>query len=152
MSLTLKQSRFVDAYLGEAHGNATKAARLAGYSGNDHILQTTGSDLVYHPVVSREMERRSKPTRRQTNVTRETLTEMTRDLITRATAAGAFGPVAKGIELLAKLHGLLETKGKLDISVNHRVEALNDLDADELRAIVAAYRESTKALPPPSPE
>jgi hypothetical protein len=30
--LTLKQRRFVEAYLGRANGNATEAARLAGYS------------------------------------------------------------------------------------------------------------------------
>lgn len=32
MSLSLKQERFVTAYLGPANGNATQAARLAGYS------------------------------------------------------------------------------------------------------------------------
>jgi phage terminase small subunit len=30
--LTLKQQRFIDFYLGEARGNATEAARLAGYA------------------------------------------------------------------------------------------------------------------------
>jgi phage terminase small subunit len=30
--LTLKQRRFVEAYCGEAAGNATQAAKLAGYS------------------------------------------------------------------------------------------------------------------------
>lgn len=30
--LTLKQQLFVDAYLGEANGNATEAARIAGYA------------------------------------------------------------------------------------------------------------------------
>lgn len=31
MALSLKQSRFVDAYLGSANGNATQAARIVGY-------------------------------------------------------------------------------------------------------------------------
>jgi hypothetical protein len=30
-NLTLKQELFISAYLGEAHGNATEAARIAGY-------------------------------------------------------------------------------------------------------------------------
>lgn len=30
--LTLKQHQFIDAYLGEANGNATEAARIAGYA------------------------------------------------------------------------------------------------------------------------
>jgi hypothetical protein len=40
--LTLKQQRWLDAYLGSAHGNATEAARIAGYSGNDVTLATVG--------------------------------------------------------------------------------------------------------------
>ncbi|MAH48198.1 hypothetical protein CMI37_20410 [Candidatus Pacearchaeota archaeon] len=149
-ALTLKQQRFVDAYLGDAHGNATLAAREAGYQGNDVTLQATGSDLVYHPLVSSEIERQKAALRRKTGVTREWLTERTQQLINDAAADGAHGPVTKGLELLAKLHGLLETKGKLDISVAHRVEALDGLDVEELRVIVAAYRESQKMLPAPA--
>ena len=32
MQLTYKQRLFVSAYLGEANGNATEAARIAGYA------------------------------------------------------------------------------------------------------------------------
>lgn len=32
MALTFKQQKFVDAYVGEANGNASKAARMAGYA------------------------------------------------------------------------------------------------------------------------
>ena len=42
MTLTGKQQAFVNAYLGEARFNATEAARLAGYKGNDHTLRTVG--------------------------------------------------------------------------------------------------------------
>ncbi len=40
--LTLKQKLFVEAYLGEAHGNATEAARIAGYEGNSKTLEAVG--------------------------------------------------------------------------------------------------------------
>jgi phage terminase small subunit len=40
--LTLKERKFVEAYLGEAAGNATRAARLAGYSGDPVTLAAVG--------------------------------------------------------------------------------------------------------------
>lgn len=44
--MTDLQRRFVDAYMGEAKGNATEAARLAGYSGDDAALAVRGSENV----------------------------------------------------------------------------------------------------------
>ena len=44
--LTLKQRLFCEYYAGEAQGNATEAARLAGYQGNDNALSTLGAKLV----------------------------------------------------------------------------------------------------------
>ena len=41
--LTLKQQKFLDAYLGDANGNATEAAKMAGYAGNDNTLSTMGA-------------------------------------------------------------------------------------------------------------
>ena len=46
VKLTLKQTRFISAYVGEAKGNATQAAKLAGYSGNADTLRMTGSKTV----------------------------------------------------------------------------------------------------------
>ena len=40
--LTEKQRAFVAAYVGAAEGNATEAARLAGYTGSDKSLSVTG--------------------------------------------------------------------------------------------------------------
>lgn len=37
-ALTLKERRFVDAYLGSAKGNGTEACRLAGYRGSRKVL------------------------------------------------------------------------------------------------------------------
>jgi phage terminase small subunit len=44
--LSARQAAFVDAYCGAAIGNATQAARLAGYSGNDNALAVRGSELL----------------------------------------------------------------------------------------------------------
>lgn len=45
-NLTEKQRRFVEAYTGPAKGNATAAARMAGYSGDDRALAVRGAETV----------------------------------------------------------------------------------------------------------
>ncbi len=60
MALTLKQQKFIDAYLGEANGNATKAAQLAGYAGNDESIRVEGSRLLTNANVRAEIEKRFK--------------------------------------------------------------------------------------------
>lgn len=49
--LTLKQERFVLAYVGEAHFNGAKAAKLAGYTGLDENLRFTAHDNLTKPHV-----------------------------------------------------------------------------------------------------
>lgn len=46
--LTLKQRRWVRAYL--ETGNATEAARRAGYEGNDETLQAIGKENLHKPA------------------------------------------------------------------------------------------------------
>ena len=51
--LTPKQQRFLDAYLGEAQLNGSKAATIAGYA----APEVTASQLLRNPKVARELER-----------------------------------------------------------------------------------------------
>lgn len=51
-SLTGKQRAFIDFYLGEAKFNATEAARLAGYEGNDNTLSTVGYENLRKPNIA----------------------------------------------------------------------------------------------------
>jgi hypothetical protein len=53
--LTLKQQRFVAAYLGPAQGNATEAARLAGYHGNRVTLAAVGSENLRNPLIQADL-------------------------------------------------------------------------------------------------
>lgn len=50
--LTEKQRRFVEAYTGPAQGNATAAARAAGYSGDDRALAVRGAETVRNRKVA----------------------------------------------------------------------------------------------------
>ena len=54
--LTGKQAAFVEHYLGDAHLNASRAARLAGYSGNDNAMATMGWELLRNPKVQASIE------------------------------------------------------------------------------------------------
>ena len=50
--LTLKQRLFVEAYLGKAKGNASEAARLAGYKGNAVTLGSVGAENLKKPQIA----------------------------------------------------------------------------------------------------
>lgn len=63
--LTLQVRRFVDAYCGSAKGNATEAARQAGYKGKPNVLAVQGTRLlrkanVRAAIAEREERRRIK--------------------------------------------------------------------------------------------
>lgn len=62
--LTEKQRRFVEAYVGAACGNATEAARLAGYSGTDKVVGQMGLENLGKPVVAAAIAAASKPIRK----------------------------------------------------------------------------------------
>ncbi len=49
-ALTLNQELFIRHFI-RVH-NATEAARLAGYKGDDHTLQVRGSELLKHPIIA----------------------------------------------------------------------------------------------------
>jgi phage terminase small subunit len=58
IKLTLKQKKFVDAYLGQARGNATEAARLAGYAGSDETLRAVGYENLTKPHIAQVVSER----------------------------------------------------------------------------------------------
>lgn len=49
--VTPKQQAFVEAYAGPSQGNATDAARRAGYKGSDATLKVTGAKTLAKPAV-----------------------------------------------------------------------------------------------------
>jgi phage terminase small subunit len=56
MALSDKQRRFIDAYLGEARFNATKAAVIAGYP--ERSARSVGSENLSKPDIRAEIDRR----------------------------------------------------------------------------------------------
>jgi phage terminase small subunit len=52
IKFTLKEQRFVNAYLGDANGNATEAARIAGYSAKSYdAMRKAASETLTKPHV-----------------------------------------------------------------------------------------------------
>jgi phage terminase small subunit len=49
--LTAKEKTFADFYLGEAQMNATRAAKLAGYTGNQSTMTSAGYKIIRRPHV-----------------------------------------------------------------------------------------------------
>jgi hypothetical protein len=50
--LTTKQEAFVAAFIGAARGNATEAARMAGYRGSDNVLKAIASENLTKPDIA----------------------------------------------------------------------------------------------------
>lgn len=66
--LTLMQQLFVDAYLGEAQGNATLACRMAGYKGSDNVLGKMGHYNLTNGKISQAIQRRKAEITRNTGM------------------------------------------------------------------------------------
>lgn len=56
--LSEKQRRFVEVYMGKAQGNATLAAKLAGYKGNDNTLGAVGKENLRKPLIAAAIKSR----------------------------------------------------------------------------------------------
>ncbi len=120
MSAATRRQRFVEAYLGEAAGNAAEAARLAGYS--VHTARSAGSRLLTLANVKADIADRQKALAEQSGYSAER--------VIQRLASIADAPVAlkdirasdqvKALELLGKAHGLFQEKERADsrITVN----------------------------------
>ena len=81
-SLTGKQRAFVDAYLGSAKFNATEAARLAGYEGDDPSLAVIGYENLRKPKIAEEVRARFNEATMSANEVLARLTEIASGKIT----------------------------------------------------------------------
>lgn len=79
--LTVKQRAFIDAYMGEARGNATEAAKLAGYKGDYTTLASVGAENLRKPQIAQEVTRlqEASPLIATRDERLQVLTEMMRD-------------------------------------------------------------------------
>ena len=129
-TLPLKRQRFVEALLGEAQGNATEAARIAGYKGDRNALHVTGHrllrDATVRDTLAKARDEVAELTKRSTIADRieqeEILTDIARGLLmeTRPIRHGEdvmfeecvpmHADRLKALDQLARRHGLIVTK------------------------------------------
>jgi phage terminase small subunit len=134
--LTQKQRLFVEAYIGDAAGNAREAARMAGYSGDDNALSQRAFELVRNPKIAELIGVRVQEAVMCAN---EVLSELS--AIAKADwqdfleirrdkqgdvidATLKLSDKIKSLELLGKYHKLFSDRVDLNVQVNDwRVEA-----------------------------
>lgn len=97
----LKRKAFVRAYLGEANGNATKAATLAGYS--EHTAKQQGSRLLSKVDVQQDLQRHANKLDTSTERTLQRVAVIACTEPTKITAKD----VLNANELILKANGAL---------------------------------------------
>jgi phage terminase small subunit len=125
--LTTKQQLFIEAYLGEAKGNGTAAARIAGYKGNDKQLGVMASQNLAKPSIASRVRARVESAAMNAN-------EVLQELALVAKLPHQDDPKSvqnkvRALELLGKHHKLftdkVEHSGSIDINkVKAEVERL----------------------------
>ena len=142
--LTLKQQAFVDAYMGESRGNATDAARRAGYKGSDGTLQSVGAANVLKPVIAAAIDER----RQRVESKRIATIEEMQQLLTEIMRDGGLEPRDRisATKELAKMQGGYapikhEVKAEAEVKTKVTLDA-KELPTEALKAIMAAKRGS----------
>jgi phage terminase small subunit len=142
--LTLKQKLFVEAYLGRAAGNATEAARVAGYAGDDATLAQVGHENLRKPEISAAVQCRVSQASMETQ---EILLELSRVARMDTSTPGGLASKVRALEVLAKIQGLLNDRVAVDVS---RESLSRELDA-HIEAMLqdSARQRVARGLPMP---
>lgn len=149
-TLTTKQELFVAAYLGAAHGNATEAARMAGYK-NPNVQ---GPRLLVNVGVAARVSKHVEERYASADDVLREIADVAfadwREFVTIRTnpKTGAQIDVkldmtakVKCLEMLAKYHGLQTERTQIDVNIReHRVVGI--LDAE----LADVFRPAPKAL------
>lgn len=111
--LTAKQRAFADEYLTDA--NATQAAIRAGYS--QRTAYSQGQRLLKNVEVKARIEEQQAEIRERNAVTVDSITQIHLDAIEIAREQKAPNVMTTAANNLAKLHGLITDKSKVDAKV-----------------------------------
>jgi len=128
--LTHKQQAFVDAYCGPSKGNATDAARRAGYKGTDRALQVMGANNISKPIIAAAIAARAAQVASSRIMTIEQMQEMLSDLAAQAASNGESQIAINAIKELGKMRGAyIERK---EITVAAQVDTTTKVDVSKL--------------------
>lgn len=126
---TGKQQKFIDAYLGVANFNATKAAKIAGYKGNGNTLAVVGFDNVRKPNIAKEIKARLQASAMSTD---ELLMHLGRQARSKTIIQFYLGPEGVDVEaMIQDGHGNL-IKSMRPGKYGMMIEFVDDLKSQEL--------------------
>lgn len=139
--LTLKQQRFIAAYLGEARGNATEAARIAGYA---HPMQA-GHRLLRNDEIAARVKQHVEESFASADLVLAELTDVAlaewRDFVEVLAYDKQGNPVrvrmdlsnkVKALELLGKHHQLFTEKQEINVNVREHRRAVPQSTIDRI--------------------
>lgn len=97
--LSEREHRFAVAYVGEAHGNGTEAARVAGYKGSERTLATQASRLLGRDRVKQAIAELRAPREAAAYATREELCSILTRIVRREVTGQKVTPKGEVVEV-----------------------------------------------------
>jgi len=128
--LTHKQQAFVDAYCGASKGNATDAARRAGYKGSDVVLASVGAENLRKPLIASALATRAAQVASSRIMTIEQMQEMLTDIAAQAALNGDAQIAINAVKELGKMRGAyIERK---EVTVSAQIDTTAKVDVSKL--------------------
>jgi phage terminase small subunit len=138
MKLKTKHEIFIEDYL--VHGNATRAARLAGY----RSPKQAGFRLLHEPEIAAEIEKRAEKHLSMQGVDRQWVVDGLVREVRQAQAANKSTNALRGLELLAKHLGMFTERTE----ISFEAEMLENL-AERMAESQARMLEAKEPKSPP---
>ena len=134
--LSLKQRSFIVWMVSaEVNGNATEAARRAGYKGSDATLATVGKENIRKPHIAAELEKLTKEALKAADVTVEKVLRDLEDARKKALSEGQYASAIRGSELQGKYLKMFVEK------IEH-VQTIEDVSTAELTRLLKEIAEA----------
>lgn len=116
--LTEKQRRFVEAYTGAAEGNATEAARMAGYSGDGGTLAVTATRTLRVAKVAEAIAEATEPVRSAAIMDRKERQELLTTIARGGDPEAKPSDRLRAIEVLGKMQGDFIERSEQRVTTN----------------------------------
>ena len=153
--LTLKQSLFIEAYLGECAGNGVAAARSAGYAGNDNTLHAVAHENLRKPAIAARVGERLAQAMMSADECMAEISAIARQPLHDTVKVKRNGrdevidahldPMAKlrALELVGNYYGLFKSRN--DLPTEEVIRVLEYINPHTPKQLQATTREEEKA-------
>ena len=108
--LTHKQTLFIAYYLGDADGNATEAAAMAGYKGNRRTLEVVGHENLSKPEIKKAITLSQQEMMVKVGVNRENIQKRYDQTFEHAARLDHTQTMKSALDSMCRLHGLNEER------------------------------------------